>query len=498
MPINIVDLSSVDIIKFSELSVTFNDNDLTDNFLIAIESISGDTGNLRIGDLKSFVFENSELTGTPTAPTAIQGTNTDQLATCSFVLTELAGAGLNPATTTEFGSVKTDQNDANPVVYLSSSVDALLNDFYTISQTNALLDDKADSTQLANYYTITQTDNLLNQKANVTLLSSYLPLTGGVITGNLEIGSSGSGYGFDSNGNLGAEVADIGTANITNLNFSGDLTAGTRFRVERYIDLGFDRNVIENKRISFYPINDNTLYSYLDAASSRIQLNSVLGDVELDSNEKIKLVGRSSSSGGPGITVDNPGNNFSGTNGIYYKGFYGENGERGVRFGAETGVGTHLGTARQGNLNSSTNGLIQTSPASDLRIKENIKKVDNPSILDAFINIDPVIFDYKDFDEFDVKSKNNIGLLAQQVEKYLPFITYESIKKLDETQVSDYEKAGFTIYKNPDGKPYVKIKGVKYEKIQTLSISAIKVLVQEISELKERIKTLESFYSLEN
>ena len=71
MPINIVDLSSVDIVKFSELSVTFDNNDLTDNFLIAIESISGDTGNLRIGDLKSFVFENSELTGTPTAPTVL-------------------------------------------------------------------------------------------------------------------------------------------------------------------------------------------------------------------------------------------------------------------------------------------------------------------------------------------------------------------------------------------------------------------------------------------
>lgn len=164
MPINVEDLSSLVLVKINELTTEYDETNLSNLSLLSIQ-VGDDTGKLPLGALEAYIAEDLILTGVPTAPTALQGTNTNQIATCEFVVSELANAGLNPATVADFGTVKTDQTDPNPTVYLSSTVDTFLAN-------------KVDSVTLNNYYDIATLDPLLNAKA---------PLNNPTFTGNVQV-----------------------------------------------------------------------------------------------------------------------------------------------------------------------------------------------------------------------------------------------------------------------------------------------------------------------
>jgi hypothetical protein len=102
--------------------------------------------------------------------------------------------------------------------------------------------------------------------------------------------------------------------------------------------------------------------------------------------------------------------------------------------------------------------------SSDIRLKENVRKIDNA--LDIINQIRGVRFDWTTehldsrggVDEFFVR-KEDIGVIAQEVEKVLPEIVATRIN-------------GF--------------KGVKYEKLIAVLISAIQELDNEIQELKKK------------
>nr|WP_322686601.1 hypothetical protein [Nostoc sp. DedQUE07]MDZ8133222.1 hypothetical protein [Nostoc sp. DedQUE07] len=89
----------------------------------------------------------------------------------SLITYILSQAGINLATNTLAGRVKTNTTSTDPVVYLKSEVDNLLSPkanqstTYTKAQTDGLVNPKANSSDV---YTKAQTDSLIAPKANAT------------------------------------------------------------------------------------------------------------------------------------------------------------------------------------------------------------------------------------------------------------------------------------------------------------------------------------------
>lgn len=114
---------------------------------------------------------------------------------------------------------------------------------------------------------------------------------------------------------------------------------------------------------------------------------------------------------------------------------------------------------------SSTSGTIRAGNdivafySSDKRLKENIKPIENA--LDKVSKINGVTFDWiEDMEEFHPNEGNDVGVIAQEIEKVLPEVV--------ETRDNGY-------------------KAVKYDKIVPLLIESIKDLKAEIEELKGRL-----------
>ena len=120
----------------------------------------------------------------------------------------------------------------------------------------------------------------------------------------------------------------------------------------------------------------------------------------------------------------------------------------------------HLNTS--GNLH--LRGSVQK--LSDVREKKNVKSLDRIESLDKILKLNPVMFDWKD----DSRKKNNLGLIAQEVEEILPQI-------VDENEPS--EMAG--------QKTAPKRKSVDYESIIPLLISSIQNQQQQINKLKKQL-----------
>ena len=109
---------------------------------------------------------------------------------------------------------------------------------------------------------------------------------------------------------------------------------------------------------------------------------------------------------------------------------------------------------------------MEGAKISDGREKKNVKSLDRIESLDKILKLNPVMFDWKD----DSRKKNNLGLIAQEVEEILPQI-------VDENEPS--EMAG--------QKTAPKRKSVDYESIIPLLISSIQQLKQEIEILEKNI-----------
>ena len=137
--------------------------------------------------------------------------------------------------------------------------------------------------------------------------------------------------------------------------------------------------------------------------------------------------------------------------------------------GSNVGIGT---TSPSFQLQLSTNSAAKPSSnvwtvTSDSRVKENIR--DYTTGLEAILKIEPKLYDYNGKAGFE-KTKNNIGIIAQDIQKVMPETVNAYNTKLNEDDAEDTELLNF------DG-----------HAVTFALINAVKDLKAEIEELKKQI-----------
>ena len=124
--------------------------------------------------------------------------------------------------------------------------------------------------------------------------------------------------------------------------------------------------------------------------------------------------------------------------------------------------------------------LISTEPdavGSDIRLKKNIKRLDDLDCLNRIMDLNPVSYEWREeklpaaflneHRDEDDQLKREVGFIAQEVEKYVPEVT------------------GTKLFYD---KPY---KAIRYGKLTALLVGALQEQQKEINSLKERITALE-------
>ncbi len=148
-----------------------------------------------------------------------------------------------------------------------------------------------------------------------------------------------------------------------------------------------------------------------------------------------------------------------------------------INFGGTTAFNVYVGGGSAGNLEMSVSNsgtltvsgdVVAFGSPSDIRLKENIKPID--SALDRIMKLQGVTFDWKDkADTTDregnpvelQKWKNDVGFIAQDVQKVIPELVRE----------------------NEDG-----MLSMRHQGVAPILLEAIKELKAEIEELKKQIK----------
>ena len=115
---------------------------------------------------------------------------------------------------------------------------------------------------------------------------------------------------------------------------------------------------------------------------------------------------------------------------------------------------------------------------SDIRLKKNIKRLDDLDCLNMIMDLNPVSYDWREdklpsaflneHRDDEGQLKREIGLIAQEVEKYIPELTGSK-----------------TIYD-------IRYKSIKYDKLTALLVGALQEHQKEIGLLKTRITALEN------
>ena len=117
---------------------------------------------------------------------------------------------------------------------------------------------------------------------------------------------------------------------------------------------------------------------------------------------------------------------------------------------------------------------------SDVRLKSNITPLRHT--LEQILSIPT--------DSFLMNDKEQIGTIAQEIEKVCPEVVSETlVSKFEVPESDDWETI---IQPGHDGKDeeYVKVKRVEYEMLGVLALEGIKLLKAEIDELKDEIRRL--------
>ena len=109
---------------------------------------------------------------------------------------------------------------------------------------------------------------------------------------------------------------------------------------------------------------------------------------------------------------------------------------------------------------------------SDERLKTFIKPLEHT--LDEICSIPT--------DSFLIRGTHDIGTIAQSIEKHFPELVSENTVKLESVpNPEEFEKV------EKDGETYILVKEVDYSKMSVLAIEGIKLLKQEIDELKKQL-----------
>ena len=118
---------------------------------------------------------------------------------------------------------------------------------------------------------------------------------------------------------------------------------------------------------------------------------------------------------------------------------------------------------------------------SDVRLKSNIKPLNYT--LEQILAIPTC--------SFDMDGKNQIGTIAQEIEKDFPYLISEGIRNKN-TVDPNYD---WEVVKIPEGDKevdYVKVKNVAYEQMSILNLEAIKLLNEKIEKLTSKVIELEA------
>jgi trimeric autotransporter adhesin len=133
------------------------------------------------------------------------------------------------------------------------------------------------------------------------------------------------------------------------------------------------------------------------------------------------------------------------------------------------GIRSSLASAFYGSITST--GDI-TAYSSDMRLKENIVKIENA--VDKVSQINGVYFSWKPKAEelgLKIARPDEVGVLAQEIQKVLPEAVY----------LAPFDQSDEDPLVSKSGEHYLT---VKYEKIVPLLIEAIKELTQRIEDLE--------------
>ena len=109
---------------------------------------------------------------------------------------------------------------------------------------------------------------------------------------------------------------------------------------------------------------------------------------------------------------------------------------------------------------------------SDIRLKKNIKRIEDSASLSKVMQLNPVYYDWKENTPTSLQKNypegRQIGLIAQEVEKYIP-----EVVKTEPLYDKEY-------------------KGIDYGRLVTVLIGAVQEQQKEITELKEKVAALEA------
>jgi len=278
----------------------------------------------------------------------------------------------------------------------------------------------------------------------------------------------GGSDGFSGNGSL--------TFNGVQLKLNGSMTINGNLQINgSYTDLHHENLTIKDKLFAmnasatqpnsasnsgiiiydvpnasnvFFGLNNDRVFAIASASGVTANDNTTLNGINLEYN--IDLRGNNASftnisaSGTLNVTGNASFTNASFTN-------ISASGTLDV-----TGNASFTNISASGTLN--VTGDITAFYSSDKRLKENIKKIENP--LDKLENINGYTFDWIEKEGIHSNKGHDIGVIAQEIEEVLPEVTT--------TRDNGY-------------------KAVRYEKIVPLLIECIKEQQKQIDELKEEI-----------
>jgi hypothetical protein len=109
---------------------------------------------------------------------------------------------------------------------------------------------------------------------------------------------------------------------------------------------------------------------------------------------------------------------------------------------------------------------------SDIRLKKNIKRIEDSTSLSQVMQLNPVYYEWKENTPSSLRQNypegRQIGLIAQEVQKYIP-----EVVKTEPLYDKEY-------------------KGIDYGRLVTVLIGAVQEQQKEIIELKEKVAALEA------